>query len=106
MFFKRNGNARRRAAPPARELSPKFARLLRESWWLLIVAGFLYLALTLVTYSKRDPAWSTTGFGEPIVNRGGVLGAWLSDLLLYLFGLDHKQVIFKRANSDASLTDG
>ena len=87
MFFKRNGNARRRAAPPARELSPKFARLLRESWWLLIVAAFLYLALTLVTYSKRDPAWSTTGVGEPIVNRGGVLGAWLSDLLLYLFGL-------------------
>ena len=87
MFLKQNGNSRRRAPAPERELSPRIARLLRESWWLLIVAAFLYLALTLVTYSKRDPAWSTTGVGEPIVNRGGVLGAWLSDLLLYLFGL-------------------
>src|SRR5690242_19472660 len=87
MFYKRNGNSRRRPPPPARELSPKFARLLRESWWLLIVAAFLYLALTLVTYSKQDAAWSTTGMGEAIVNRGGVLGAWTSDLLLYLFGL-------------------
>jgi S-DNA-T family DNA segregation ATPase FtsK/SpoIIIE len=87
MFSKKNGNARKRAEPPSRELSPRMARLLRESWWLLVVACFLYLALTLVTYTKTDPAWSTTGTGAPIVNRGGVAGAWLSDLLLYLFGL-------------------
>ena len=87
MFFKRNGNSRRRAAPPERELSPRFARLLRESWWLLVVAVFLYLALTLVTYTKSDPGWSFSGTGAPIANRGGVIGAWLSDLLLYLFGL-------------------
>jgi len=87
MFFKRNGNSRRRASPPAHALSPRFARLLRESWWLLVVAGFLYLALTLVTYTRTDPGWSSTGRGESIANRGGVIGAWLSDLLLYLFGL-------------------
>jgi S-DNA-T family DNA segregation ATPase FtsK/SpoIIIE len=86
MFFKPNGNSRRRAPAPERELSPKFARLLRESWWLLIVAAFLYLALTLGTYTKGDPGWSFSGTGEPIANRGGVVGAWLSDLLLYLFG--------------------
>ncbi|HWD17338.1 MAG TPA: DNA translocase FtsK 4TM domain-containing protein, partial [Casimicrobiaceae bacterium] len=63
------------------------ARLLRESWWLLVAASFLYLALTLVTYTKTDAAWSTTGVGGAISNRGGVVGAWLSDLLLYLFGL-------------------
>ena len=63
------------------------ARLLRESWWLLVAATFLYLALTLVTYTKTDRAWSTTGTGSVIANRGGVVGAWLSDLLLYLFGL-------------------
>ena len=45
MIFKRNGNSRRRGIEPRRELSPRFARLLRESWWLLFVAGFLYLAL-------------------------------------------------------------
>jgi S-DNA-T family DNA segregation ATPase FtsK/SpoIIIE len=87
MFFKKNGNSRRRTAAPERELSPRIARLLRESWWLLVVAGFLYLALTLVTYTQSDPGWSRTGTGVPIANRGGVIGAWLSDLLLYLFGL-------------------
>src|SRR5690348_28718 len=87
MFSKKNGNSRRRSEPPPRELSPRMARLLRESWWLLVAAGFLYLALTLVTYSKTDRAWSTTGSGADIANRGGVIGAWISDLLLYLFGL-------------------
>src|SRR5689334_19572971 len=87
MFFKKNGNSRRRVAAPGRELSPRMARLLRESWWLLVVAAFLYLALTLVTYTKADPGWSFTGTGAPIANRGGVVGAWLSDLLLYLFSI-------------------
>ena len=88
MFFKKNGNSRRRVARArGATLSPRFARLVRESWWLLVVAAFLYLALILVTYTKADPGWSFTGTGAPIANRGGVVGAWLSDLLLYLFGL-------------------
>src|SRR5580765_7352640 len=73
------------AAPPP--LSPRFARLVRESWWLLVVAAFLWLALILVTYSREDPGWSFSGSGAPIANKGGVAGAWLADLLLYLFGL-------------------
>ena len=71
---------------PRRQLSPRVARLVRESWWLLVVAVFLYLTLILATYSQGDPGWSRTGTGLPIANRGGVVGAWLSDLLLYLFG--------------------
>jgi hypothetical protein len=51
MFSKRNGNARRRPPPPAPELSPRMVRLLRESWWLLVAASFLYRALTLVSYT-------------------------------------------------------
>jgi len=86
MFLKQNGNSRRKAKEPAPELSPRIARLLRESWWLLVVAALLYLALTLVTYTKSDAGWSSTGTGGPIANRGGVVGAWMSDLLLYLFG--------------------
>jgi S-DNA-T family DNA segregation ATPase FtsK/SpoIIIE len=87
MFFKRNGNSRRRVNAPEAPLSPRVARLVRESWWLLVVAVFLYLTLILATYSQADPGWSRTGTGLPIANRGGVVGAWLSDLLLYLFGV-------------------
>src|SRR5215468_10406955 len=86
MFFKRNGNSRARSATRDRERSPRISRLLRESWWLLVVAVFLYLALALATYTRSDPGWSYSGSGGAISNRGGVIGAWLSDLLLYLFG--------------------
>src|SRR5487761_2800745 len=86
MFFKRNGNQKRRTRDPGADVPPRIARLIRESWWLLVVAAFLYLALILATYTKADAGWSYSGSGAPIANRGGVVGAWLSDLLLYLFG--------------------
>jgi S-DNA-T family DNA segregation ATPase FtsK/SpoIIIE len=91
MFFNRKKTkvkGRGRSGPEAEPgLSPRFARLVRESWWLLVVAGFVWLALILGTYARTDPAWSFSGTGAPIANRGGVAGAWLADLLLYLFGL-------------------
>ena len=74
-------------AAPSLTLSPRFARLVRESWWLLVVAGFAWLALVLATYARTDPGWSFSGSGGAIANRGGLAGAWLSDLLLYLFGI-------------------
>ena len=85
--LRRSGTATVRAAPPEVTLSPRFARLVRESWWLLVVAAFVWLALVLWTYTRDDPAWSTSGIGAPIANKGGVAGAWLSDLLFYLFGV-------------------
>ena len=62
-------------------------RLLHESWWLLIVVALIYLALVLATYHKTDASWSFSGSGAPLQNKGGVVGAWVADLLLYLFGL-------------------
>ena len=76
----------RRVEPNGRSLAPRFAALLRESWWLLIVAFFAYLGLVLATYSRTDAGWSFSGTGAPIANKGGVAGAWIADLLLYLFG--------------------
>jgi DNA segregation ATPase FtsK/SpoIIIE, S-DNA-T family len=87
MVFKRNEYVNRRLQSAEPALSPRFARLVRESWWFLVVAAFLYLALILATYSKTDPGWSFSGTGAPLQNRGGVIGAWLADLLLYLFGV-------------------
>jgi len=85
--MRRSGAAAARRAPVEATVSPRFARLVRESWWLLVVAAFAWLALVLFTYTRNDPAWSTSGIGAPIANKGGVAGAWLSDLLFYLFGL-------------------
>src|ERR1700687_3423792 len=82
---------RQSAASPSRltesALAPRFVRLLHESWWLLVVVALIYLALVLGTYHKSDPAWSFSGSDAPLQNKGGVVGAWIADLLLYLFGL-------------------
>ena len=44
MFYKRNGNRKRRPSAPDATLSPRFARLVRESWCLLVAAVLLYIA--------------------------------------------------------------
>jgi len=47
----------------------------------------VYLALALLTFTTADPGWSRTGSNATVGNAGGRFGAWLADLLLYLFGL-------------------
>ncbi len=65
---------------------PPLARGLREG--ALIVLGTLavYLVVALVSFSPADPGWSHTGLGGSIANRGGLAGAYISDVLLSLFG--------------------
>ncbi|HEU0186459.1 MAG TPA: DNA translocase FtsK 4TM domain-containing protein, partial [Gallionellaceae bacterium] len=72
-----------RQSPP---LPERLARLLRESRWLLLVALALYFILILHGYDRNDPAWSHSGTDGAIHNPGGVIGAWLADVLFYLFG--------------------
>ena len=64
----------------------KLFMLLRESRWILLVACALYFTVALYGYDPADPAWSHSASGALTVNPGGVLGAYLSDLLFYLFG--------------------
>lgn len=69
-------------------LSPAVAKMLRESGWLIFIALAIYLILILCTHSLNDPAWShASSHLSPLQNRGGRLGAWLSDILFSLFGL-------------------
>jgi DNA segregation ATPase FtsK/SpoIIIE, S-DNA-T family len=68
-------------------LSPKFSRLLREAWWIAALLLGSYVALILLTYNKGDASWSHSGVHATVLNKGGDVGAWLADLLLYLFGL-------------------
>jgi DNA segregation ATPase FtsK/SpoIIIE, S-DNA-T family len=54
---------------------------------LLLVGAGLYLLLILGTFHRSDPGWSHSATDAVVRNAGGAFGAWLSDLLLYLFGL-------------------
>ncbi|MBI4808381.1 MAG: DNA translocase FtsK 4TM domain-containing protein [Nitrosomonadales bacterium] len=73
-------------ASPRPPLPERLLGLLRESRWLLLVAVALYLVLILFGYDRADPSWSHSATDATIGNPGGVFGAWLSDVLLYLFG--------------------
>jgi S-DNA-T family DNA segregation ATPase FtsK/SpoIIIE len=49
------------------------------------VLWFLFV-LALATHHAGDAGFSTSGTGEPVHNKAGLLGAWLSDAALFLFG--------------------
>ena len=76
-----------KAASKGAPLPAKLAGLLREAKWLLLVALALYLLLILVSYQRADPGWSHSATEGAVRNAGGAFGAWLADLLLYVFGL-------------------
>ena len=75
------------AKSSAQPLPARLAGLVREAKWLLLGAAALYLLLLFITYHRVDPGWSHTGTDGVIHNAGGAVGAWLADILLYLFGL-------------------
>ncbi len=54
---------------------------------LLLFATGLLLLLCLVSYTATDPCFSVSGAGTRIHNYIGIIGAYLSDALLHLFGL-------------------
>ncbi|TAN07862.1 MAG: DNA translocase FtsK [Rhodanobacteraceae bacterium] len=68
-------------------MSERSRRLLREAAALLLFPLALYLFACLIGYSASDPSWSRAGIeGQPIHNFGGVIGAYVADLLFWLFG--------------------
>jgi S-DNA-T family DNA segregation ATPase FtsK/SpoIIIE len=80
--------AQKHSSPtPAAPLPAKLAGLLREARWLVLVAAAVYLLLIFATFNRADPAWSHSATAAATRNAGGVVGAWLADLLLYLFGV-------------------
>jgi S-DNA-T family DNA segregation ATPase FtsK/SpoIIIE len=68
------------------ELPDRVMRLITEVRWIACGALAAYLFLILATYHRADPGWSHAVHGAVVQNAGGRFGAWLSDLLLYLFG--------------------
>lgn len=68
-------------------LPPKVVVLLREVGLLLSSGVLAYLTLVLGTYDRLDPAWSRQSALEDASNAGGLVGAHISDVLLYLFGI-------------------
>jgi len=58
----------------------------REGAFFIFSAVAVYVLMSLLSYQHADPAWSHSSSGHSIANTGGLVGAWLADVLMYLFG--------------------
>lgn len=67
-------------------LQTRLSALGREARWILFAALAAWLGLVLATWSPNDPGWSQSVQVSTTHNGGGLIGAYIADLLLALFG--------------------
>ncbi|KPN72529.1 DNA translocase FtsK [Neisseria sp. 83E34] len=64
------------------------ANLVGDTLWLLGLVAVIYIAVSLLSFSMTDPAWSrSVPAADNVRNMGGLFGAYFSDVSYYLFGL-------------------
>lgn len=61
-------------------------RLIKEGSLIAYFLLALFLLIALLSYSADDPGFTTTGSGNIVENSVGTYGAWVSDILLHMFG--------------------
>ena len=74
------------------EISPESPKLngvqrLLEAGLLVSSIVAMFIMVALFSFDQADPGWAQTGYQTPVKNLGGSVGAYLSDLLLNLFGI-------------------
>ncbi len=74
---------KKQAAAP---ITGQVLRNTREISFIALGALAIYLAIALLSYHPADPGWSQSVSSDELHNHAGRVGAWLSDVLLYLFG--------------------
>ncbi|MDE2457495.1 MAG: DNA translocase FtsK 4TM domain-containing protein, partial [Burkholderiales bacterium] len=62
------------------------ARWRRQLFLFAGAVAWLLFVLAMVTHDAGDPAFTTSGNGEPLHNKAGLIGAWVADMALFLFG--------------------
>ncbi len=87
MFFKKSKPTNARREAEVIKSNALANTLIKEAWWLGLVLIGLYIAVILFTYHPNDSSWSHVAPDAAVIqNSGGSVGAWISDLLLYVFG--------------------
>lgn len=86
MLFKKSSSVNARREAPVVKNNVIGAKLIKESWWIALILLGVFLTIVLFTYQPTDPAWSHAGSQAQVQNAGGNVGAWVSDLMLYVFG--------------------
>jgi len=73
-------------ARSASRFTAAVSRGLRESAIIALAIVALVLFMALATYNPEDPGFSFSGGPGVVHNRIGVIGAWVADVLFFLFG--------------------
>jgi len=76
----------RKRASLADPVSSLVVQRVKEGILIALGGVALFLLIALWSHHPTDPGWSHTGTAEPIHNRCGIVGAWIADIALYLFG--------------------
>ncbi|MFO1268464.1 MAG: DNA translocase FtsK 4TM domain-containing protein [Rubrivivax sp.] len=58
----------------------------RKAWLFVGGLAWLLLLLAMVTHDASDPGFTTSGSGEAVRNRVGLVGAWVADVAYFAFG--------------------
>lgn len=66
--------------------SIRSSRYYKEVRFIIVLAIAIFLMVSLITYHATDPCWSHVGSTKSVANMGGIVGAWIADILLYVFG--------------------
>ena len=69
------------APPPS-----SWERIANEGVLVVGLVFLLFWVVALISYTPHDTAWTTSGTGAALVNRGGRLGAWIADVSYFLLG--------------------
>jgi len=75
-----------RTATERQPLPNRLVRLLSEARFFALFVVCVYFILILASYNRLDPGWSHNNVVPKVFNLGGRGGAWLSDLMLFIFG--------------------
>ena len=66
--------------------SSQVLQRIKEAILIALGGVAIFLLIALWSHHPSDPSWSHTGVGDVVRNHGGIVGAWIADIALYLFG--------------------
>ena len=80
----------------------------RKAWLFIGGVAWLLFLLAMLTHDPNDAAFTTSGNGEPLHNRVGVVGARVADLAYFFFGFSAWWLlpVGLRASHEVSIIDG
>jgi S-DNA-T family DNA segregation ATPase FtsK/SpoIIIE len=65
----------------------RFGWILKDGVVLSSIGLAFFLFIVLFSYTPGDPGFDSVGAEHAVHNYGGRTGAWLSSMILYIFGI-------------------